>query len=343
MRFSYRTRRRFRRFAVGVLIFLLLFVLLYGLWVLWGQRFVVYSRDGARMDFSLSPLEPGQAVSRDEPLPTVEVVQNMPAEDTAAPGILTQVAGYYVDTGMLTDSIDAVRKAIEQLPAGSSILLDVKSKFGFFYYTTHVNHGSTSTAVDVAAMDQLISDLSHRDLYLIARVPAFRDRSFGLEQQSAGLALESGVLWSDPDACYWLDPANADTRAYLLDIAGELRLLGFDEVVFTDFCFPEAPEIVYDTSVDRATLLTETAAYLAERVAKGNFALSFQADGTGFSMPQGRSRLYLTDVEADHAQAVADAAGLSDPAVHLVFLTQSNDTRYNTFGVLRPLPLNPTA
>lgn len=342
MNISYRTRRRFRRFTMGTAIFLLVFLVVYGLWVLWGQRYVVYTREGAKLDFSLSPLEPGEAVSETEPIPTVPLEQNLPSDDLGTPGLLSQTVGYYVDTAMLTDNISAVRKSMEQLPAGTAVMLDVKSKFGYFYYSTHVNHGSTSTSMDIGAMDALISDLAHSDLYVIARLPAFRDRSFGLAQQSAGLPLSSGALWSDPDACYWLDPADSDTRDYLLSIVQELQLLGFDEVVFTDFVFPDAPEIVYDQEVDRAALIAETADFLVEQGARGNFALSFQSDDPQFVLPQGRSRLYLTGVEAAQAEATATATGLANPAVNLVFLTEANDTRFNAFGVLRPMPLNPT-
>jgi len=36
----------------------------------------------------------------------------------------------------------------------------------------------------------------------------------------------------------WLDPRNAEMRAYIIDLALELGRLGFDEIVLQDFVFP---------------------------------------------------------------------------------------------------------
>lgn len=339
MKISYRTRRFLRRFATGLGIFLLIFILVYGLWVLWGKRYVVYTREGAKLDFSLQPMAEGEPVEETEPRPTVTLEQNAANDALGTPGLLSQSVGYYVDTDQLADSVQDVRRSIEQLPAGTAVMLDLKSKFGFFYYNTHVSHGSVATAVDIGAMDELINWLGHSDLYVIARIPAFRDRAFGLEQQEAGLPVASGALWSDDDACYWLDPASEITRDYLLSIIQELQLLGFDEVVFTEYDFPDTDAIVYDESVDRGDLLEETADFLVEQGARGNFAVSFQSDNPEFPMPQGRSRLFLTGVEASEAAAVAASTGLPNPVVDLVFLTEVNDTRFNAFGVLRPMPI----
>ena len=47
--------------------------------------------------------------------------------------------------------------------------------------------------------------------------------------------------------------------------------------------------------------------------------------------------MYLEGVEAGDADQAAQDSGVADTAVNLVFLAQSHDTRYDTYGVLRPL------
>lgn len=338
MKLSYRFRRRSRRFSKGLCIFLLIFLFLYGIWVLWSQRYVRYTRDGAVLDFGLPQMEPGQVVERPEEGPKVEIEEQAPQE--LAPedsGTLPKVLGYYADAGMLAEDVEAVQAAVEELPAGTAVMLDLKNEFGSFFYSSHIPGAETSGSVDTGAVDQLIKKLSSGDLYLIARIPALRDRAYGLAHQSSGLALSSGALWEDPNGCYWLDPASADTMAYLEDIVEELQVLGFDEVVFTDFSFPETESIVYAEGVSKDDLIAQAAESLVKQCARGNFVLSFQGKDPQFPLPEGRSRLYLTGVEADQAAQIAQTATVDDPAVNLVFLAAVNDTRYDEFGVLRPI------
>ena len=54
-------------------------------------------------------------------------------------------------------------------------------------------------------------------------------------------------------------------------------------------------------------------------------------------MPEGRSRMYLTGMDAAQAASAAQNSGIADTAVKLVFLTELHDTRFNVYSVLRPL------
>ena len=67
--------------------------------------------------------------------------------------------------------------------------------------------GEQSTAVDISAMDGLISTLAQGEAYLIARVPAFRDSAFALDNPSCGLALASGACGPTRNpAIGWIRP-----------------------------------------------------------------------------------------------------------------------------------------
>ena len=94
-------------------------------------------------------------------------------------------------------------------------------------------------------MDLLIEDMTNRNLYLIAAVPAFRDRAYGLEHTNIGLPYigGNGALWLDEQSCYWLNPGKNGTINYLDQIAEELEIMGFDEILFTDFRFPETDQL----------------------------------------------------------------------------------------------------
>ena len=249
--------------------------------------------------------------------------------------------GVIADTESLITDLDAVRAQIEALPAGAAVMLDLKSGFGNFFYSTEVEGGVTSSNVDAAGIDDLISWLKSSDLYTIARIPAFRDRSFGLYTHEngtfCGLPEAAGNLWADADGCYWLDPAAQGTKDHLVEIINELRVLGFDEVVFTDFCFPDSGGlIVYESEQSQEQIIQDTASGLVSLCATGSFAVSFQADAS-FPLPLGRSRLYLEGVAADKVEQAAQQTTVPDKLLNLVFLAQSNDTRFNNYSTLRQL------
>ena len=116
--------------------------------------------------------------------------------------------------------------------------------------------------------------------------------------------------------------------------------MGFDEVVFTDFCFPPTTDILYEG--DKLTALNETAQYLAYNLATAEFCVSFLCNEEGFVLPEGRTRLYRDGVDASLVQSVAETAAVPDAQINLVYLTEVSDTRFDAFGVLRPLPIGVT-
>ena len=216
-------------------------------------------------------------------------------------------------------------------------------EYGIFniYYDTDMPGASVSDKVDTEALGELLTYLAKADYYTIAAVPAFRDRAYGLENTSLGILHSSGgYLWAGSDRCYWLDPVKNGTRNRLIDIATELRDMGFDEVVFTDFCFPPTTDILYEG--DKLTALNETAQHLAHNLATAEFCVSFLCNEEGFVLPEGRTRLYRDGVDASLVQSVAETAAVPDTQINLVYLTEVSDTRFDAFGVLRPLPIGVT-
>ena len=186
-------------------------------------------------------------------------------------------------------------------------------------------------------MDQLMDYLLSSDLYLIARLPALRDYDFGLNNVSCGLPKKdgNGSLWLDDTNCYWLNPTKEGTLEYLSRQVLELRLMGFDEVVFTDFRFPRTEKITFEG--DKEQSIAEAAASLVEKLTTEGFFLSFQSEEVTFVLPEGNSRLYLSDIPAAEVSTIAEQALVQDSKLQLLFLTTVNDTRFDDYCVLRPL------
>lgn len=336
MNIPYRTQRTLKRTAVILLTVLLVAALIYLCWFVWLKRYIVYTRDqGAILNMELSAQIPdGVEALPPEQQETVSIYYNEGDNAINTSKELTQMTGYYADTAALEESISDVREQVKGLPTGTPVMLDVKNPKGKFFYSSSVSSNRNSS-IDTAAMDELIEELDNSGMYLIARLPALRDYHYGLSNTSDGLFVASGAyLWADDDYCYWLNPSSQGTMTYLVQIVTELKNLGFDEVVFDEFRFPDTENLKF--SDDKAQALVKAANTLVTTCTDDNFAVSFVQEAS-FALPEGRSRLYLQGVAAASADATAQQTGIADPAIHLVFLTEVHDTRFDAYSVLRPL------
>lgn len=334
MKLPYRTRRRLIRIGIILLVLAVVAMLIWCFWLLWVKRFIVYTRDGARLDFDL----PAELPKGEEAKPPVK--EDLPPlyfvteEDVVATSTeLTQIVGYYVDTEALKD-IPRVKEQIQRLEAGTAIMIDVKSIYGSYYYSSQVG-AKRSSSVNTEQMDELLAFLKNSKYYVIAKLPALRDYEYGLHHVPDGIAVKSGgYLWVDDDGCYWLNPASQGTLGFLVQQTQELKDLGFEEVVFEDYRFPDTENMAF--SGDKVKALSDTAQALVTTCATERFAVSFVSTNH-FNPPTGRSRIYRAGVEAYQAADVAGNAGVADPTINLVFLTEVHDTRFDEFSVLRPL------
>ena len=201
-----------------------------------------------------------------------------------------------------------------------------------------MDYATLSTKLDVSTVDTLISEITSRNLYAVAKIPAFRERYFFLASNSnttCGFAQKGkGYLWSDEEKCYWMDPRDTKTLSWLRSIVDELKGLGFDEVVFSEFRIPNTTQISY--SGDSAADLKTAAQDLVTTCATESFAVSFMTSDTTFPLPDGRCRIYLENVSAKNVDAIAAQMGLENPEVQLVFVSTTSDTRFDAYSVVRP-------
>ncbi len=335
MTIPYRTKRRLLRLALALLAILVLVGVCLICWLLWANRYVIYTRDeGARLDFSLPPIAAGETADPDPDVDDISIYYNE-GDDAINTGTeLTLLSGYYVDPELLKKDMGSVRAQIQALPEQTPVMIDVKNIYGNFYYSSSVST-ARSSEVDVEQMDSLIQYLNSGNRYTIARLPAFRDKNRGLSHDEDGVLHSSrGYLWMDEEGCYWLDPARPGALQYVVQITEELKKLGFDEVVYTDFVYPETEDIYVEGSMRQN--LTSAANTLAATCATERFAVSF-VNEVGFALPEGRTRLYLENIQAADLEKVVAESGLATPDISIVFLTELYDTRFEDYGTMRPL------
>ena len=341
MAIPYRTRRFFKGFFTGILVLILFAALSLLLWLLWLDRYVVYSQDGAKLDFNqLVQYAPGITPVKPDPLPSVPIYSKEDPDQEEASKELAQFSGYYVTLEELAGDFDAMVAQLETLEKGTVVMLELKDVRSYVYYTSEI--AKENPKFDTAQVDGLIKTLQKQGLYVIAQIPSFQEYDYILENERErvpyGLpkAGGSGSLWLDSSGpCYWLNPASDGTLTYLIQMVTELRQLGFNEVLFADFRFPETDKIRFDG--DRMEALNKAAATLVKTCATDTFCVSFARTKVDLQLPAGRTRLYLTGVGGADIGQVAGSADLENAAAQLVFLTESGDTRYDDYSVLRPL------
>ena len=331
----YRTRCFLRRFGILLLVVAIVAVAVLICWLAWLDRYVVYTRDrGAVLDFSQSSQTlTGQTAVKPPEKDPVEIFTYEGSQEEIDDKKLARLGGYYITGKDLENDLEAVKAQLEILPENTPVMMDVKSIYGNFFYSSAVSEHRNSD-LDIAVMDELIAQLNSGKFYTIARLPALRDRQYGLTHVNDGLPVAAGYLWMDDYGCYWLNPAKDGTITYLVSITNELRDLGFDEVVFYDYYFPETTSIVFRD--DKTEALTHAAQTIVNSCASETFAVSFTMEQT-FDAPRGRSRIYLSNAPAAQAETLANQFGFEDPAARVVFLTDIHDTRFDKFGVLRPI------
>ena len=336
--FSYRNKRKAKSFLIFLGVAALVFLAFCVIRFIYLQRFLVYDNGAVKLDYTQNLVkEPQSAAAWDKS--TIEVI----TEDAIVPETdfseepIKQLSGLYMTTEMLLDmeSVNAALAELEEAP--DAVMLDLKSIYGNFYYSTGLRGAMTSSA-DIASIDAMIDSFASRSsLYLIARIASLSDYNFALANQSCGLPLRSGALWMDNAGCYWLDPMKEPVQEYLVSIAQELAAMGFDEVVFDDFRIPESQNIIYNSELTREEAAAEAAAALKEMLSSEGIRVSFNSANPDVAKSSDRVFL-VTDNGSQVAALVEEVQGsIEDPAAQIVFLTASRDTRFEGYGILRPL------
>lgn len=334
MKIPYRTQQLLKRLAIVLLCLLLAAALIFVCWFLWLERYLVYTRDGAKLDMNLSEeLPDGNLAAKPTTGETLGIYYNEGENAINTSKELTQLTGYYATAEDLAEGPAKVLEQIKALDPETPVMVDVKTGKGAFFYSSGIATHRASN-INTEEMDALIAYLKNSNHYAIARLPAFRDYHYGLNHVSDGLPTKGGYLWADADYCYWLNPSSQGTMTYLAQIVSELRDLGFDEVVFEEFRFPDTDKIVF--KADKKEALVKAAQTLVTACATDSFAVSFVQE-RDFLLPQGRSRLYVLGATAADVGTIVSQAQVTDPALNLVFLTEVHDTRFEVCSVLRPL------
>ncbi len=116
----------------------------------------------------------------------------------------------------------------------NALVIDVKGDEGKISYD--MDHpvakeigAVTNTISDINA---LISTLKSKNIYLIARVVAFKDPYLAEKRNDLAIRNKDGSLFRDNNGECWVNPYNKEVWDYLIEVSKQAAAVGFDEIQF---------------------------------------------------------------------------------------------------------------
>lgn len=206
--------------------------------------------------------------------------------DTRTP---IKVKGIYV-TGPRAGSKEYINELIQLVDTTelNAMVLDIKNDSGEITYKMQIDEvisiGSGVNYID--DIKGLIEELKARDIYLIARIVAFKDPLLAKKRPELCLTKEDGKVFRDKNGLQWVNPYKKEVWDYLIKVAKEAANLGFDEIQFDYIRFAtEASMKDVDfgeeaVDVSKEDIITEFTKYACEQLKPLGVYVSADVYGT---------------------------------------------------------------
>lgn len=198
-----------------------------------------------------------------------------------------KVKGIFVTGPMAgTDNMKELIDLVDRTEL-NTIVMDIKNDEGRVVYKMQIPEVEEIGAGIryVADMESLIAECKEKDIYLIARIVAFKDPFLAEEKPEWCIHNIDGTIFKDKDGLAWLNPYNHQVWEYLLAIAQEALRIGFDEIQFdyTRFSTDSGMDYVEfgqeAESKDRQQIIGEFVQYASEKIHEAGGAVSVDVYG----------------------------------------------------------------
>ena len=156
----------------------------------------------------------------------------------------------------------------------NAIVIDIKndeSKVTYKMQSDQVLEIGTGVGY-IQDIDALVKTCKEKDIYLIARIVAFRDPLLAEKKPEWAVHTKDGGIFRDKSGLAWVNPYERGVWDYLVEIATEAAAAGFDEVQFDYIRFStdiNADEVDYGPeaeTVGRIDIITEFTQYMYEKL-----------------------------------------------------------------------------
>ena len=173
----------------------------------------------------------------------------------------------------------------------NAVVIDVKGDRGLIPYRTTVPAALEAGALGPVIMkdfDQLLADLKGRHVYTIARIVSFKDNILAAAHpELAVIDTRTGKPWIDNEKLAWVDPTREEVWDYIIAVAKEAALKGFDEIQFDYVRFPTDGKLAaakYSKPITPQVRIETIAGFLAKaRKELGPTGVFIAADVFGYT------------------------------------------------------------
>jgi len=116
----------------------------------------------------------------------------------------------------------------------NAMVIDIKDDHGKITYrmTDSIAEEIGATSNTISDLDALIKSLKEKDIYLIARIVAFKDPYLAEARPDLAVKNSDGTLFRDSNGECWVNPYNQEVWDYLMEVATKAAQAGFDEIQF---------------------------------------------------------------------------------------------------------------
>lgn len=138
----------------------------------------------------------------------------------------------------------------------------------------------------ISDIEELVGKCKEKDIYLIARIVAFRDPYLAEQKPEWAVHTKDGAIFRDKSGLAWVNPYEREVWDYLVEIAAQAAKDGFDEVQFDYIRFStdiKEGEVDYgpeSENVDKIQIITEFTEYLYEKLAPRGVYVAADVFGT---------------------------------------------------------------
>ncbi|MBO4854771.1 MAG: hypothetical protein J5482_06535 [Oscillospiraceae bacterium] len=309
-------RYRGREGRVGKVIWViaLCIVLLAAVAFLLGQQYLIYDDEG-NVRWAVPFGQSGDG-GYDNPIDPADVTIERQEPEAPPRRALAQVHARELENGALWWQPENVLSSLEE-----DMVIECKTVGGSLRYATSVTLPAGVASEQGSTRDNLTA-LLRSDHYAVARIHCFCDTAYARSVPGTALTAADGQLWYDGEGRAWLDPAGAETLAYLTALCQELAELGFDELLLDSFSYPstgDVSSIDLAADTDQTAILADFAAAIRKTIPETvvlSVAIHADTEGIAKTLYDSFDRLYV-DETADIAALTTLLGDTCDAATEL--------------------------
>lgn len=216
-----------------------------------------------------------------------EIILSEPEESEQPIIERPKVKGIFVTGAMAgTENMDHLIDLVDQTEL-NAMVIDIKNDEGRITYEMETPLVEELGAAKryIRDIEALVEKCKEKDIYLIARIVAFKDPYLAQAKPEWCVHNMDGSLFTDKSGLAWLNPYQRPVWDYLLDISKEALAEGFDEIQFdyvrfsTDSDMDQADFGTEGEEKDRREIITEFIQYAAENIHAAGGAISADVYG----------------------------------------------------------------